>query len=276
MQQTLSVEVFLAVITAVFLFAWYKYEKLVRLDIQNNRIDYNFIMQMNQVQISIIIPTLNEAESIAAVLEAIPGNVAAEILVVDGGSKDGTVAIAKSAGATVINEPRGGYGQACATGLAAAQAEIVVFLDGDGADDPRYLLELALPILENQADMVLGSRLLGQIDPGAMPWHQRFGNWLAAFLIRALYGLPLTDLSPFRAVRREALLKLGMSEMTYGWPTEMIVKAALLGWRIREIPVAYHPRCGGKSKISGTLKGTVLATGFILGTILRVARERTT
>jgi hypothetical protein len=242
------------------------------LDTQNECIDYNYIMQMNRVQISIIIPTLNEAESIAAVVAAILGNVAAEILVVDGGSKDGTVETARSAGATVINEPRGGYGRACATGLATAQGEVIVFLDGDGADDPRHLMQLVLPILQNQADMVLGSRLLGQMDPGAMPWHQRFGNWLAALLIRALYGLSITDLSPYRAVRREALQKLGMTEMTYGWPTEMIVKAARQAWIIQEIPVTYHPRRGDKSKISGTLRGTVLATAFILGTILRYAR----
>jgi hypothetical protein len=242
------------------------------LDTQNECIDYNYIMQMNRVQISIIIPTLNEAESIAAVVAAILGNVAAEILVVDGGSKDGTVETARSAGATVINEPRGGYGRACATGLATAQGEVIVFLDGDGADDPRHLMQLVLPILQNQADMVLGSRLLGQMDPGAMPWHQRFGNWLAALLIRALYGLSITDLSPYRAVRREALQKLGMTEMTYGWPTEMIVKAARQAWIIQEIPVTYHPRRGDKSKISGTLRGTVLATASILGTILRYAR----
>jgi len=229
-------------------------------------------MQKNLVQVSIIIPTLNEAQSIAAVIAAVPGIGAVEILVVDGGSKDGTLEAAQSAGATVINEPRRGYGQACATGLAAARGEVIVFLDGDGSDDPRHLMQLVLPILQDRADMVLGSRLLGKIDPGAMPWHQRFGNWLAAFLIRALYGLPVTDLSPYRALRREALLKLGMKEMTYGWPTEMIVKAARQAWRIQEIPVSYHPRLGGKSKISGTLQGTVLATAFILGTILRYAR----
>lgn len=229
-------------------------------------------MQKNLVQVSIIIPTLNEAQSIVAVIAAVPGIGAVEILVVDGGSKDGTRETAQSAGATVINEPRRGYGQACATGLAAARGEVIVFLDGDGSDDPRHLRQLVLPILQDRADMVLGSRLLGKIDPGAMPWHQRFGNWLAAFLIRALYGLPVTDLSPYRALRREALLKLGMKEMTYGWPTEMIVKAARQAWRIQEIPVTYHPRLGGKSKISGTLKGTVLATAYILGMILRYAR----
>jgi len=231
-------------------------------------------MQTDRVQISIIIPTLNEAENIAGVLDSILDRAGVEILVVDGGSEDNTVAVANSAGATVINESRRGYGQACAAGLAAAQGDVIVFMDGDGADDPRYIGDLALPILEDQADMVLGSRLLGQIDPGAMPWHQRLGNWFAAFLIHALFGLPITDLSPFRAVRRQSLLNLEMSEMTYGWPTEMIVKAARRTWRILEIPVTTHPRRGGKSKISGTLKGTVLATVFILGTILRHATDR--
>lgn len=232
-------------------------------------------MQMNRVQISIIIPTLNEAENIAGVLTGISDRGRVEILVVDGGSEDDTAAVANSAGATVINESRRGYGQACATGLAVAQGDVIVFMDGDGADDPRYIYDLALPILENRADMVLGSRLLGKIDPGAMPWHQRLGNWFAAHLIHALFGLPITDLSPFRAVRRRALLNLEMSEMTYGWPTEMIVKSARRAWRILEIPVTYHPRRGGKSKISMTLKGTVLSTVLILGTILRHARHRT-
>jgi glycosyltransferase involved in cell wall biosynthesis len=233
-------------------------------------------MQMDQVQVSIIIPTFNEAENIAGVLSSIPGDFTPEILVVDGGSQDGTVEIAISAGARVIAEPRKGYGWACATGLAAAQGEIVVFMDGDGADDPRYLPELVRPVLEDQAEMVLGARLSRLSDPGAMPCHQRFGNELAACLIRLLYHLPLTDLSPFRAVRRKDLLRLYMSEMTYGWPTEMIVKAAQSHWRIREVPVAYHPRQAGRSKISGTFKGTALAAYYIIGTILRFALRRVT
>ena len=230
-------------------------------------------MQALPVKISVIIPTLNEAESIAAVLAAIPSE-AGEVLVVDSGSSDGTPEIARQAGARVIAEPRRGYGYACAAGLRAAQGTVVVFLDGDGADDPAYLLELAGPVLAGQAEMALGSRLRGRLAAGAMPWHQRFGNWLSAGLIRGLYGLAVTDLSPYRAVRRSALLELEMREMTYGWPTEMIVRAARAGWRIREIPVCYRPRLGGRSKISGTLKGTLLATVFILGTILRYAWGR--
>jgi len=219
--------------------------------------------------VSVIIPALNEAESIGEVLAAVPSDRAIEVLVVDGGSSDRTVEIAKSTGAKVINESRRGYGRACATGLAAAQGEIVVFMDADGADDPRYIFELVAPISDHASDMVLGSRLAGVIEPGAMPWHQRTGNWLSARLIRLLYGLPLTDLSPFRAVLHDRLLELDMQEMTYGWPTEMIARAARQRWRIREIPVNYRCRLGGKSKISGTWKGSVLATYFILRTILR-------
>jgi glycosyltransferase involved in cell wall biosynthesis len=218
---------------------------------------------------SIIIPALNEEESIGQVLAAIPTDVVGEVVVVDGGSSDGTVAIAQAAGARVIHEPRRGYGRACATGVAAALGDIVLFLDADGADDPGRIPDLLAPIQSGRADMVLGSRLAGEIAPGAMPWHQRFGNWLAAWLIRRLYGLPLTDLSPLRAVRRESLLALRMEEMTFGWPTEMIVKAARKGWRIVEVPACYRPRLGGRSKISGTVRGTILATYRILWTILR-------
>ncbi len=222
--------------------------------------------------ISVIIPALNEAESIGTLLAALPTDGNLEILVVDGGSNDGTVAIAGAAGATVLHEPRRGYGQACSTGLAAAQGEIAVFMDADGADDPLYISELAAPILSHEAEMVLGSRLAGSIEPGAMSWHQRAGNRLAAWLLSGLYGLQLTDLSPFRAVLREDLGALGMQEMTYGWPTEMIARAARRNWRIREIPVSYRPRLGGKSKISGTWKGSFLATYFILRSIVRYRR----
>jgi glycosyltransferase involved in cell wall biosynthesis len=222
--------------------------------------------------ISVIIPAINEAESIAGVLAAIPQDKHLEILVVDGGSSDGTVDIAKAAGAKVIQQPHRGYGRACASGLAAAVGEIVVFMDGDGADDASYIHALAAPIEQQRCDLVLGSRLKGEMEHGAMPWHQLFGNWLSARLIHALHGLPLSDLCPFRAVHREKLLALHMQEMTYGWPTEMIVKAARIGWRIEEMPVPYRCRSGGKSKISGTFKGSLLATYFILRTILRYQR----
>ena len=222
---------------------------------------------------SVIIPALNEEESIGQVLAAIPARSASEVIVVDGGSDDDTVAIAQAAGARVVHEPRRGYGRACSAGVVTAVGDIVLFLDADGADDPRQIPDLVAPILGGQVDMVLGSRLAREMAPGAMPWHQRFGNWLAAWLIRRLYGLPLTDLSPFRAVRRASLLTLGMEEMTFGWPTEMIVKAARRGWRVVEIPVRYRRRLGGRSKISGTVRGTVLATYFILWTILRHSRS---
>jgi glycosyltransferase involved in cell wall biosynthesis len=225
------------------------------------------------MQVSVILPALNEAESIAQVLAEIPRLPGLEILVVDGGSSDGTPQIAERAGARVVQEPRRGYGQACYTGAIEAQGEIVVFLDADGADDPARLPDLVQPLLRGQAEMVLGSRLAGGVQAGAMPWHQWAGNRLAAGMIHRLYRLPLTDLSPFRAVRRQELLALNMTEMTYGWPTEMIVKAARRGWRICELPVPYRPRLGGRSKISGTLRGTMLATYYILHTILHYARE---
>jgi glycosyltransferase involved in cell wall biosynthesis len=195
-----------------------------------------------------------------------------EVIVVDGDSRDGTADIAEAAGARVIREPRRGYGRACAAGAAAARGDILIFLDADGADDPRQIPDLMAPVLSGDADLVLGSRLAGDIQSGAMPWHQRLGNWLAAQLIRRLYGLGLTDLSPLRAVRSETLRTLGMEEMTHGWPTEMIVKAARSGWRVSEVPVRYRPRLGGRSKISGTLRGTVLAAYHILRTILRYSR----
>lgn len=222
--------------------------------------------------ISIIIPALNEAESIEQVLAELPADNELEVLVVDGGSTDGTPDLARRAGATVIHEPRRGYGSACAAGVQAARGEVLVFMDADGADDPARLADLIGPLAAGSADLVLGSRLAGRLRAGAMPWHQRLGNWLSARLIRWLYGLPLTDLSPFRAVRRDRLLELAMQEMTYGWPTEMITKAARRGWRIVEVPVVYRPRLGGRSKISGTVRGTVLATYYILSTILRYTR----
>jgi glycosyltransferase involved in cell wall biosynthesis len=224
---------------------------------------------------SVIIPTLNEEESISQVLSRIPWELVSEVLVVDGGSSDNTVALAQASRGRVIHEPRRGYGQACASGVAEASGEVIVFLDADGANDPKQINELLEPMLKNNgAELVLGSRLIGEISPGAMPWHQRFGNWLSAKLIQLLYGEPLSDLSPFRAVLRSKLLNLELKDMTYGYPTEMIVKAARRGWHIVEIPVNYYPRIGGKSKISGTIRGTILATYHILATILRYTGER--
>ena len=219
-----------------------------------------------------IIPALNEERSIGAVLRAIPRDVVAEIIVVDGGSADGTAAVAATHGATVVRECRRGYGRACALGAVAAHGEALVFLDADGAADPRDIPGLLAPIARDEADLVLGSRLAGGMAAGAMPWHQRVGNRLSARLIQLLYGLPITDLGPFRAVRRGLLSRMALVDSTYGWPTEMIVKAVRAQWRITEVPVTCRPRTGGRSKISGTVRGTSLATVHILWTIARHAR----
>jgi glycosyltransferase involved in cell wall biosynthesis len=221
------------------------------------------------MDVSLVIPALNEEASLPHVLDAIDKDLLLEIILVDGGSHDRTAEIAEAHGARVIQETQPGYGRACAAGVSHARGEIIVFMDADGADDPHQIPDLLEPITQSGADLVLGSRLAGNISPGAMPWHQEFGNWLSAGLIRILYGLPITDLSPFRAVLRSKLISLNMQEMTYGWPTEMIARAARGGWSIVEVPVDYHPRLGGKSKISGTLRGTLLATYYILSTIIK-------
>jgi glycosyltransferase involved in cell wall biosynthesis len=194
------------------------------------------------------------------------------VIVVDNASTDTTSLEAAKAGAKVISEPRRGYGYACAAGVAAAMdADVIVFMDGDYSYTPGDLPLLLSPILENWADLVLGSRELGQIVRGAMPSQQRFGNWLASHLMNHLYGLSITDLGPYRAIRRGLLLELNMQEMTYGWPTEMIVKAARRKARIVEVPVSYRSRLTGRSKVSGTIRGTLLAGWYILGVIFRYA-----
>jgi glycosyltransferase involved in cell wall biosynthesis len=219
--------------------------------------------------VSVIIPTRNEVSAISRVLADLPANLVNEVLVVDSNSTDGTPEIAAKMGACVVHEPRRGYGRACLTGLACADApDVVVFLDGDYSDRPSELPILLAPIIEGRADITLGSRLQGQRSAGALPWHQVLGNRLAASLITLLYGLEITDLGPFRAGRAEVLRALALEETTYGWAVEMILKGALQGCRIVEVPVSYHPRIG-KSKISGTLKGTIGAAWFILSLIVR-------
>ena len=221
------------------------------------------------MRVSVVIPTHNEALSIERVLADIPRDLATEVIVVDSNSNDGTPEIAARMGARVLQEPRRGYGRACLTGMAAADSpDIVVFLDGDYSDRPSELPVLLAPIIEGRADITLSSRLTGKSNPGALPWHQSFGNRLAARLIRLLYGLRITDLGPFRAGRAEVLQALALEETTYGWAVEMILKGALAGYRVVEVPVSYYPRIG-KSKISGTLKGTVGAAWFILSLIVR-------
>lgn len=226
------------------------------------------------MRVSVVVPTHNEASAIGRVLADLPRDLVTEILVVDSNSTDGTPDIAAKMGARVLQEPRRGYGRACLTGLANATApDIVVFLDGDYSDRPAELPMLLVPILEDRADITLGSRLGKYSVPGAMPWHAAFGNRLAAFLIRLLYGLEVTDLGPFRAGRADVLHRLELQENTYGWAVEMILKGALGGFRIVEVPVSYYPRIG-KSKISGTVKGTVGAGWFIVSRILRYYLQR--
>jgi glycosyltransferase involved in cell wall biosynthesis len=219
--------------------------------------------------VSVVIPTHNEASAIGRVLADLPSDLVTEVLVVDSNSTDGTPEIARKMGARVIGEPRRGYGRACLTGLdSASTPDVVVFLDGDYSDRPAELRLLLAPIAEGRADITLGSRLGKQSIPGALPWHAAFGNRLAASLITLMYGLKISDLGPFRAARADVLRRLALEETTYGWAVEMIVKGALEGFRIVEVPVSYYPRIG-KSKISGTLRGTVGAAWFILSRIVR-------
>ena len=226
------------------------------------------------MKISVIIPALNEAGNIAALVAEVYAIAPVAVIVVDNGSTDDTAKEAQAAGARVVSEPRRGYGYACAAGVAAADdADVLVFLDGDYSFLPGDLPGLLQPIEQGAADLVLGSRARGHIAPGSMPPQQRWGNWLTARLMNLLYGLAITDLGPYRAVRRSVLDQIDMQEMTYGWPVEMIVKAAKLHARIVEVPVSYHNRRAGQSKVSGTLRGTVLAGWRILSVTLRYARR---
>ncbi|MBI1879629.1 MAG: glycosyltransferase [Chloroflexi bacterium] len=223
--------------------------------------------------VTVIIPALNEAGNIQRLVAEVLNTLPVKIVVVDNGSTDATAAEAQAAGAEVVYQPRRGYGYACAAGLAAAahHAEILAFLDGDYSFLPAELPIVLEPVLTGQADLSLGSRQRGFIAAGAMPPHQRFGNWLVSRLMNTLYGLTITDLGPYRAVRCSLLQELNMQEMTFGWPTEMIVKAARRGARIVEVPVSYHNRRAGRSKVSGTVRGSLLAAWFILGVTLRYA-----
>jgi glycosyltransferase involved in cell wall biosynthesis len=226
---------------------------------------------------TIIIPALNEEGAIGELVAETRAVGAGGVIVVDNGSQDATAARAAAAGARVVSEPRRGYGWACACGAAAATeagAALLVFMDGDHSFLPAELPRLLTPLQRDQADLVLGSRTLGQVAPGAMPPQQRFGNWLGAWLMRRLYRLPITDLGPFRAVRAELLRALEMREMTYGWPTEMTVKAARRRARLLEVPVSFLPRRAGDSKVSGTVRGTLLAGYRILDLTFRYAWGR--
>ena len=229
-----------------------------------------------QARVSVVIPALNEEATIAAVVRAVPRQVASDVIVVDNGSDDRTVERAREAGARVVRESRRGYGSACYAGVRAlaADCEIVVFIDGDGSEYPELMGKLVEPILEGTHDFVLGSRLRGRREPGSMSFPQVFAGRMIGLMLRALYGIHYTDMGPFRAIRRDALLGLGLREMTYGWPLEMQMRAARARLRILEVPVDYRRRTGGKSKISGTIRGTILAGTRILLTLTRIALER--
>jgi glycosyltransferase involved in cell wall biosynthesis len=226
--------------------------------------------------VSVIIPALNEEEPIAGVVREVAATkIPADIIVVDNGSTDRTVERAREAGARVVKALRG-YGRACATGVAALspECEIVVFLDGDGSDCPEFMNQLVDPIAAGTHDFVIGSRTRGQREPGSMNFQQILAGRIAGMVMRLLYGVRYTDMCPFRAIRHDALERLGMREQTYGWNLEMQMKAARAGLRILEIPVNQRRRAGGESKVSGTVRGTFIAGARIIATLLRIATER--
>jgi len=216
--------------------------------------------------IKVIIPARDEERALPKVLRAIPDFIS-EVIVVDNGSTDETAVVAQDHGAKVIYVKEPGYGRACLAGIAAAgHADILVFLDGDASDFPENMSELVEPIILNEADFVLGSRLTGEAEQGSLTLPQRFGNQLACFLMRLFWGSRFTDLGPFRAIRCSALRHLNMQAPTFGWTVEMQIRVLKSKMRYREIPVRYRKRIG-TSKISGTVKGVILAGYYILGTI---------
>ncbi len=223
--------------------------------------------------IVVVIPTLNEQDSISNVVRASPRPPVDRVIVVDGPSTDATAARAAEAGADVSKVGRG-YGHACAAAVEAApEVEIVVFMDGDGADDPACIADLIAPIRAGTHDFVIGSRVRGEREPGSMAWHQVAAGLLAGALLRVLYGVRYTDMCAFRAIRREQLLHLRMREMTYGWNIEMQMRAARAGLRILELPVPYRRRSGGTSKVAGSLSGTWRAGTRIIATIARISTD---
>jgi len=224
--------------------------------------------------VAVIIPTFNEAESIGAVVTALPREIVARVIVADGGSGDGTAERAQAAGAEVIAVGRG-YGLACLAGAKAALgADILVYMDGDGADDPAAIAALIAPIATGDCDFVIASRARGKREPGSMAWHQLVAGRLIGGLVGLFYGARYTDMCALRAIRRDALLNLGMREMTYGWNLEMQMRAARAHLRIREVPVDYRRRIGGQSKVAGSLSGSLRAGAKILSTFARIALER--
>lgn len=222
-------------------------------------------------RVAVIIPALNEADGLRRALPALQRLAVGRIIVADNGSTDDTAAVARAHGATVILEPQRGYGAACQAGIAALtpRDEVVVFMDADASDDPDALPRLVEPILSGRADLVIGCRDPAQCESGALTLQQRWGNWLAGRLIRLRWGYGFRDLGPFRAIRRDSLTRLAMSDRAFGWTVEMQIRALQEKLRIVQIDVPYRRRVG-KSKISGTIKGTLLAGYWILKTIARL------
>lgn len=232
---------------------------------------------MSTSKVAIVIPALNEEAAIRQLLPEIAPDLATWIIVADNGSTDGTALAACSLGALVASEPIRGYGRNCLVGFKLAcdlGADIVVFMDGDGSDDPADLPMMLAPISEGSVDLVIGSRASDRSERGAVPPQARLGNWLVSHLIRLLYGVRLSDIGSFRVLRCSALMALEMSEMTFGWPVEMVVKAAKARYRIVELPIHYRRRSHGRSKVAGTIAGSIKAAYFMLRTTLRYAGAR--
>ncbi len=230
-------------------------------------------MPPQAARVAVVIPTFNEAESIAAVVAELPRDIVGRVIVADGGSSDGTQDRARSAGAEVIAVGRG-YGRACLAGAQAADdADIVVFMDGDGADDPAALAPRVAPLRAGNADFAIASRVRGEREAGSMGLHQLLAGLGTGWLTQLLYGVRYTDMCAFRAIRRDTLLALGMREMTYGWNLEMQMRVARVGLRVVELPVAYRRRLGGESKVAGSLRGSLRAGLKIISTFVRVATE---
>lgn len=228
-------------------------------------------------KVALVIPALNEEAALRHLLAELPGDCAQWVIVVDNGSTDATASVARSAGALVASEPQRGYGRACLKGFKTAcslGAEIVIFMDGDGSDDPADLPMMLEPIRNALADFVIGSRVSTRAERGAVPPQARVGNWLVSRIIDVLYGVRLHDIGSFRVLRCSMLEALGMGEMTFGWPVEMLVKAARAHYRIVELPIHYRRRRDGHSKVTGTITGSIKTAYCMLSTTLRYAGMR--